>query len=157
MQERLLNLRRDQLYDRARLMTVSTKLWKIYLKENKKRNVKSDSVAIDWVTVERPLTDAGADEVAIKWCHETLQLKRPADVIAAFARRIFRRPPTSAEVQRYAGMMDAAIRDGLNRKQALQSVLAALLVFPSFLFRKEFAIDEETVPEKSDNQAWTGR
>lgn len=54
-----------------------------------------------------------------------------------FLRRAFRRPVTDAEVERYAKVVPAALKEGETFEQGMRSAVAAALVSPHFLFRVE--------------------
>ena len=56
-------------------------------------------------------------------------------ILAAFARRAFRRPPTPTEVDRLLALADRARPDSFT--ESLAAGLQAILVSPSFLFRIE--------------------
>ena len=58
-------------------------------------------------------------------------------IIERFARRAFRRPVTSAEVERLERFFMAAQTDGENFEQSVKRALQAALVSPHFLFRGE--------------------
>jgi PAS domain-containing protein len=51
--------------------------------------------------------------------------------------RAFRRPATEEEVERFAGLVDAAVKQGDSFEQAMQVGLIGVLVSPHFLFRAE--------------------
>lgn len=59
-------------------------------------------------------------------------------VLRPLMQRAFRRPVSDAEVNRYAGLVDATVSDmGETYEQALSLALQAVLVAPDFLFRME--------------------
>jgi mono/diheme cytochrome c family protein len=63
--------------------------------------------------------------------------QRAERVLAAFGRRAWRRPVSAAEVDRLAGLADAARADGESFDESLKLALQAVLVSPAFLFRGE--------------------
>ena len=69
--------------------------------------------------------------------------QQPAsEQIARLLRRAYRRPPTDAEVQRLARLLDAARARGDSFERGMQLVLEAALASPQFLFRGEPAPTE---------------
>src|SRR5262249_11620732 len=58
-------------------------------------------------------------------------------IMAAFARRAYRRPPAPAEVERLAGYVDLAEQDGESFERGIQIAVQAALCSPNFLFRVE--------------------
>ncbi len=67
--------------------------------------------------------------------------KTPAEAarenLHPFLRRAFRRPATPAEVDRYAGFVEQAVKNGEPFPFGMQIALTAVLVSPHFLFRIE--------------------
>jgi cytochrome c553 len=59
------------------------------------------------------------------------------EIIASFARRAYRRPVTAQELDRLAGFVQLAGRDGGNFQTGIKLALEAVLVSPNFLFRGE--------------------
>jgi hypothetical protein len=59
------------------------------------------------------------------------------EIIASFARRAYRRPVTARELDRLAGFVQLAGRDGENFQTGIKLALEAVLVSPNFLFRGE--------------------
>lgn len=76
--------------------------------------------------------DAAPPVPADRW---RLDDRTPDAFARRFLRRAFRRPPTDAEVTRYASLADDDLRDGA------KSLMAAALVSPDFLFRAEAGPD----------------
>ena len=58
-------------------------------------------------------------------------------ILSDFARRAFRRPVSSTDLQPYLGLADAARKQGASFEEALGTGLEAILVSPDFLFRIE--------------------
>ncbi|MGV3773144.1 MAG: DUF1592 domain-containing protein [Verrucomicrobiales bacterium] len=63
--------------------------------------------------------------------------QRAAEVIASFAFRAFRRPPTQVEKDRLVGIFAQTQNDNLNFEEGIKVALTAVLVSPYFLFRGE--------------------
>jgi hypothetical protein len=57
--------------------------------------------------------------------------------LAEYLRRAFRRPVDEDEVGRYAGLVQAALKEGESFEQGMRVAVAAALVSPHFLFRVE--------------------
>jgi hypothetical protein len=66
-----------------------------------------------------------------------LKGESPRAIIAAFARRSFRRPPTDDEIDRLMALHDRGASRGDAPAKALRLPLKAILVSPHFLFRVE--------------------
>ncbi|MDQ3622329.1 MAG: DUF1595 domain-containing protein, partial [Verrucomicrobiota bacterium] len=64
-------------------------------------------------------------------------------IIADILKRAFRRPPDAAEVARYAGFYDLAIKNDEDRTGAMAVATRAILVAPQFLFRMESGVASE--------------
>jgi hypothetical protein len=58
-------------------------------------------------------------------------------VLSAFVRRAFRRPPTEPEVERYAVIADEALKAGHPFELAIRKAMKPILVSPHFLLRVE--------------------
>lgn len=63
--------------------------------------------------------------------------KDPRQILAAFARRAFRRPATPEEIDRYLALFERSRKAGNSFEQAMKAPLQAILVSPHFLFRVE--------------------
>ena len=61
-------------------------------------------------------------------------------ILSPFLKRCFRRPVTREEVERYAGFVTQAKKEGLPFEQGIRLALQAALVSPHFLFRVELDI-----------------
>ena len=95
------------------------------------------------VFVEGPFNVTGSGDTPsrrrIFICYpETVDQEAPCaeEIVAALARRAYRRPPTGAEVQELVGHY-AAARETAGFESGIQMALRALLVQPEFLFRIE--------------------
>jgi len=60
-----------------------------------------------------------------------------ADILRAFARRAWRRPPTEAEIAGLIGFITTAVADGEGFERGVQTALSAALLSPHFLFLVE--------------------
>ncbi len=69
-------------------------------------------------------------------------------IIRDFGKRAFRRPLSSAEVERFLWLYQAAGRKRANFEQSVQTALTAILVSPHFLFRGELQPDPDN-PQKA--------
>ncbi len=67
-------------------------------------------------------------------------------ILTAFVRRAYRRPPTSAELDRLMQFGMSAWQRGASPEQALQATLSAVLASPNFLFR----IEEDPLGDEPD-------
>lgn len=66
------------------------------------------------------------------------EARRASEASAWFLRQAFRRPPTTAEVERYARVVEQATAEGGGKPEAgIQELVRAALVSPKFLFRVE--------------------
>ena len=63
-----------------------------------------------------------------------------------FVGRAFRRPATSAEVERYTSVIETVVKAGDSFEQGMQLVLQGILISPHFLFRVE--LDEMDSPSQ---------
>lgn len=59
------------------------------------------------------------------------------EALRAFASKAFRRPATQAEVQRLAGFVEMARKDGASFEEGVRLAVQAVLVSPHFLYRWE--------------------
>ena len=64
-------------------------------------------------------------------------------ILAAFARRAYRRPATDAEVSRLATLAEAQRTGGASFEGSIKTALHAVLVSPQFLFRGELQPDPD--------------
>ena len=68
------------------------------------------------------------------------------EILNRFASRAYRRPATTAEVDRLIGLVDSVLADGGSREQGLQLAIQAVLANPKFVFRAELD-DRPTAPD----------
>jgi hypothetical protein len=67
-----------------------------------------------------------------------------AGILENFALRAFRRPPEDGEIERYLGLVDAAMERGEDSELGLRDAFEVMLVSPWFLFRGEIPGDDPT-------------
>jgi hypothetical protein len=72
----------------------------------------------------------------------TTRDQQTREVLSRFASRAFRRPATKVEVERLAGLADAAQKRGDAWEAGIQFAMQAVLVSPKFLFRVELGEGE---------------
>ena len=65
------------------------------------------------------------------------QAEQTREVLRRFATRAYRRPATSDEVERLAGLAESAVSGGQSWEAGLQLAMQAVLCSPKFLFRAE--------------------
>lgn len=58
-----------------------------------------------------------------------------ADTLRTLARRVYRRPPSDAEVDQLQTLVDVALDEGETFQDAIEYALSAMLVAPQFLYR----------------------
>lgn len=68
--------------------------------------------------------------------------------LSEFLVRAFRRPPTQGELQRYVALFNAVAADAGSR-EAVRGTLQAVLLSPSFLYRRELGADDQGASGKS--------
>ena len=104
---------------------------------------------VEWVEVVGPPV---ATEVKLPESHTRLipRLPEPGheremarEILAKFASRAYRRPATEAEVDRLAGFVDLAMKNGAGFLEGMQVAIQAALCSPRFLYRWE--LDPETM------------
>ncbi|MCA8978069.1 MAG: DUF1592 domain-containing protein [Planctomycetes bacterium] len=109
---------------------------------------------IDWCELIGPI-DAPVVPAQQRWVHEAAATGGSDPTrIRAFAAvllpRVWRRPVEDDEIERHAGVGDAALADGEDLVAALRLVLQSALTSPNFLFRCEpasgTAVPGEAVP-----------
>ena len=104
---------------------------------------------VEWVEVASPPMVA---EVKLPESHTRLipRLPEPGheremarEILAKFASRAYRRPATEAEVERLAGFVDLAMKEGAGFLEGMQVAIQAALCSPRFLYRWE--LDPESM------------
>ena len=76
--------------------------------------------------------------------HETEVSQQKATAkrrLSKFLMRAFRRPVSSIEIDRYSALFDQQIDRTGSHIEAMKSTVAAIMVSPSFLFRRDFSAD----------------
>jgi hypothetical protein len=68
---------------------------------------------------------------------DATQAEQTREVLRRFATRAYRRPATSDEVERLAGLAESAIQGGQSWEAGAQLAMQAVLCSPKFLFRAE--------------------
>ncbi len=138
-----------------------------YAPENNVRDYKGEGIAIRSLSVEGPLHDAwpprsatallgdlaidgGAPVLAKEPC-EHIQ-----DIVADFAAKAFRRPPSPLEVEAYASLAQPLLEEGESFLNALRVPLRAILTSPSFLFHAgaEGALDDFALATRLSYFLW---
>jgi hypothetical protein len=90
-----------------------------------------------------PHLKAARQRLLITTPSEQLSAREAArQIVAAFARRAFRRPVTAAEVERLLALFDHAQQQGDSFETALRQPLKGVLVSPNFLFLVEQAPEQ---------------
>ncbi len=101
------------------------------------------NLAIEWVEIVGPTYSLPND---LPDSHKKIIFRRPnhlnrrevaREVLQKFATRAFRRPVTSAELDRLVGLVDLALKNGDGFEKGIQLAMQAVLVSPHFLFRVE--------------------
>jgi Protein of unknown function (DUF1592)/Protein of unknown function (DUF1588)/Protein of unknown function (DUF1587)/Protein of unknown function (DUF1585)/Protein of unknown function (DUF1595)/Ca-dependent carbohydrate-binding module xylan-binding/Planctomycete cytochrome C len=101
------------------------------------------NLAIDWIEVIGPMYSLPND---LPESHKKIIFKKPTptnrrevarEVLQKLATRAFRRPVTSAELDRLVGLFDMAMKNGDKFERGIQIAMQAILVSPHFLFRVE--------------------
>lgn len=86
------------------------------------------------------------------------------EILAAFTRRAYRRPPLDWELDRLTALALDVIADGASFEEGIQAALQAVLVSPQFLFRsinpppdagEIFAIDEYALASRLSYFLWS--
>jgi hypothetical protein len=93
---------------------------------------------VDWVEVQRPSTVVAPDRAKIMVCDVNAQGASCArTIVTRFGRKAWRRPLTTAEVDRYSAIFSSAIAEMQPPLEALSLSLEAMLLSPHFLYRVE--------------------
>ncbi|MFO0646656.1 MAG: DUF1592 domain-containing protein [Polyangiales bacterium] len=102
---------------------------------------------VDWIRVDGPIDASGPPNpvrARILSCDPTAAAGEAAcarQVIAAFARKAWRRPVTDAEVTRLAALLDVAHAQGEGFEAGIRLALQAVILSPHFVFRVELDAD----------------
>jgi cytochrome c551/c552 len=99
---------------------------------------------IDWVSVSGPLKPAGPGDTPSRRRIFTCRPNPGSDtmpcarqIVAALARRAYRRPVSEAEMERLLGYFQRGQNEAKSFDAGIESALAFILVNPQFLFRAE--------------------
>jgi mono/diheme cytochrome c family protein len=111
---------------------------------------------VDWIDVEGPLHDAWPPASHTRLFGELPRVPAPAynqanrvevaskdaetdarRIIAAFARRAFRRPVTDADLKPYLDLANSKLAQKRSFEQSVRVALVAIMVAPDFLFLRE--------------------
>ena len=138
-----------------------------YAPEHNVRDYKGEGIAIRSLAVEGPLHDAWPPESATSLLGglavedgAPVLTKEPyahiLDIVANFAARAFRRPPSPGEVQAYASLAQPLLEEGEPFLNALRVPLRAILSSPSFLFHagSEGTLDEYALATRLSYFLW---
>ena len=107
------------------------------------RSKRDRNLVVDAIEVQGPIV---ADEGGLPESHRRILFRRaqPGDgrdraraILERFASRAYRRPVTAEEVDRLAGFVDLAVKNGDTFELGIQLAVQAVLVSPQFLFRVE--------------------
>jgi len=80
-----------------------------------------------------------------------------ASVLETLLPRAFRRPATSAEVDRYRALFEGRVAESDPPDEALRVVLEAVLMSPHFLYRSELSTGDQDVESELDGYAVASR
>ena len=103
------------------------------------RNLWIDHVAIDG-PFDGPVIDEGK-RGQILVCSALDDASCQTEILEKFAKRAWRRPPTSDEVAALRGLVDTAVAQGDTSEAGIKLALQAALVSPHFLYRVELDPD----------------
>lgn len=126
-----------------------------YDEKNKDKSKRDRNLIVRDIAIAGPLDlESGELPAAHKQLLAVLPESGKSTVDAAranlspFLRRAFRRPATDAEVDRYVGFVDQAVKKGEPFAFGTQVALTAVLVSPHFLFRIETDKDPNSASDK---------
>jgi hypothetical protein len=103
---------------------------------------------VDWVEISGPLEAQPVDPVrraSILVCDPAGGDACVRDILARFARRAWRRPPTDAEVDGLAKIVSDTVGRGNDVETGLRLALRTVLVSPHFIFRVEIDPDPASI------------
>ena len=100
--------------------------------------------AVDWLTVAGPFHVTGTGESPsrrqIFVCHpanEKEELPCAKKIIQTLARRAYRRPTTTREMEKLVSFYDSSRKDGGSFNEGIEGAIQLILTSPEFLFRLE--------------------
>lgn len=133
-----------------------------YDPENPDPAERDRNLIVDWIEVEGPFDTAPVDperRASIMVCEPSGDgdLGCARQVLEGFARRAWRRPAESAEIDRLMTLVELAINEGDGIEVGIELGLRATLVSPNFLYRVELdaAPDDLTPHRLSDHELAT--
>ena len=102
---------------------------------------------VEFFEFEGPLDMVPRSHRRLLSCHSELsKLEQTREVLGRFLARAYRRPPTSAELDRLVVLTNQVQEGGLSWESAMQGAMLVTLVSPKFLFRLELE-DRPESPE----------
>ena len=102
---------------------------------------------IDWIEVEGPLgvtAPSSAQREKILFCDPTTGMACAKDVVTAFTKRAWRRPPLAAEIDKLMSFVTLAQSEGEDVEAGIKLALRAALLSPHFIFRVELDLDPKS-------------
>lgn len=103
---------------------------------------------VEYFAMEGPLDTRPLSQRRIMECSpDKPQTAQTREIITRFLTKTFRRPPTNAEVERLAKLVDQMVAEGEKHEAAVQLAVQAALASPKFLFR--FELDDR--PDSPDS------
>jgi hypothetical protein len=116
-----------------------------YYREDAPPSSRDRNLVVDAIEVQGPIVE---DEGRLPESHRRIFFLRahPGDggereraraILERFVGRAYRRPATAEEVDRLAGFVDLAVKNGDTFELGIQLAVQAILVSPQFLFRVE--------------------
>ena len=93
---------------------------------------------VEWFELEGPLDMVPPSHKRLLACRaDQSKPDQAREILTRFATRAYRRPATSAEVERLVVLTTLAMDEGLSWEAAMQRTMMVTLVSPKFLFRLE--------------------
>ncbi|MBK8255996.1 MAG: DUF1592 domain-containing protein [Polyangiaceae bacterium] len=102
---------------------------------------------VDWIEVEGPLDVPGKNAIRdkIMFCDPVVEGDGCVrEILSSFAKRAFRRPVASDEVDRLMGLVDVARNEGDSVDRGIELAIHGILTSPHFIFRPELDADPES-------------
>ncbi|MEX0585025.1 MAG: DUF1587 domain-containing protein, partial [Pirellulales bacterium] len=118
-------------------------------------------LAVDWYEIDGPIYDSWPPEshtrILFASQNRSDEKAYAREVLAAFARRAFRRPVGADEVERLVAAFQKARQDAASFEEAIKVPLIAVLCSPSFLFLSEDLPAEDAPPRRLDDHELAAR
>jgi hypothetical protein len=113
-----------------------------YMPDDPDPNNRDRNLYVDWLNIEGPLDvdpNSNPTRIQIVSCQpsDSSWEQCAAEIVSAFGLRAWRRPLTSAEVQRLVALSKIAESEGDNFDTGLGLAMHAVLLSPHFIFRVE--------------------